>query len=338
MKIAVLGLGFMGSTHLKALYQVPDAELVAVASDDPVRLTGDLSSVQGNIGGPGEKYDFSGLNTYLRWEEAVLDPRAEVVDICLPTDLHAPAAIAALKAGKHVLLEKPMALTGEDADRVLATARETGKMVMTAQVLRFFPAYMPMADRIRSGQLGTVRSAMFRRRCAAPAWSGWSADSNRSGGGVFDLLIHDVDMCLFLFGKPTAVAAWGHEDLKAGIDAITAQLYYDNIGTVTDTGGWHHPKAYPFSMEYTVIADGGTVEYSSAGRVPTLYTASGEAQVLELPEKDGYQAEVEYFLDCVRNQRAPERCSPEDSAAAVKLTRLMVDARMRNGEKTTCNL
>ncbi len=172
----------------------------------------------------------------------------------------------------------------------------------------------------------------------APAWSGWSADSSRSGGGVFDLLIHDVDMCLYLFGKPQAVSAWGYEHLKAGIDAITAQLHYADIGSVTVTGGWHHPKAYPFSMEYTVIAEGGTVEYSSAGKPTTLYTAAGEAEVLAQPEKDGYQAEVEYFLDCVRSGRAPERCSPEDSAAAVKLTQLMVEARAKNGEKITCNL
>ncbi|MCX6623477.1 MAG: Gfo/Idh/MocA family oxidoreductase, partial [Acidobacteria bacterium] len=325
-------------THIKALLQVADAELVAVASDDPVRLTGDLSGVQGNIGGPGEKYDFSAMNRYLNWEEAVLDPEAEVVDICLPTDLHAPAAIAALRAGKHVLLEKPMALTGEDADAVLATAKETGKLVMTAQVLRFFPAYVPLADLVHQNSLGTIRSAIFRRRCAAPAWSGWSADSSRSGGGVFDLLIHDVDMCLYLFGKPTAVSAWGYEDLAGGVDFITAQLHYADIASVTVTGGWHHPKAYPFSMEYTVVADGGTVEYSSAGRPPMLYTAQGDSRALETPETDGYQAEVAYFLDCVRNQRAPEKCSPEDSAAAVKLTRLMVEARTRNGERIECNL
>lgn len=328
----------MGSTHIKALLQVPDAELVAVASDDPVRLTGDLSGVQGNIGGPGEKYDFSAMNRYLRWEEAVLDPVAEVVDICLPTDLHAPAAIAALRAGKHVLLEKPMALTGADADAVLAAAKESGKMVMTAQVLRFFPAYVPLADLLHQRKLGKVHSAIFRRRCAAPAWSGWSADSSRSGGGVFDLLIHDVDMCLYLFGKPTAVSAWGYENLAAGIDFITAQLHYDDVASVTVTGGWHHPKAYPFSMEYTVVADGGTVEYSSAGRATTLYNAAGEAVVLEQPETDGYQAEVAYFLDCVRAGTAPVRCSPEDSAAAVKLTQLMVEARKKNGERIECNL
>lgn len=328
----------MGSTHIKALRQVPDAELVAVASDDPVRLSGDLSGVQGNIGGPGEKYDFSAMNRYLRWEDAVLDPVAEVLDICLPTDLHAPAAIAALRAGKHVLIEKPLALNGKDADQVLAVARETGKLVMTAQVLRFFPAYVPLATLIRGKHLGAVRSAILRRRCAAPAWSGWSADSSRSGGGVFDLLIHDVDMCLYLFGKPVAVSAWGYENLAAGVDFITAQLHYRDIASVTVTGGWHHPKAYPFSMEYTVVADGGTVEFSSAGRPPALYDAQGEVKMLEMPETDGYQAEVAYFLDCVRSGSKPERCSPEDSAAAVKLTQLMVEARTRNGERIECNL
>ncbi|MCP5110142.1 MAG: Gfo/Idh/MocA family oxidoreductase, partial [bacterium] len=105
----MLGLGFMGRTHLQALKNIPQAEVVAVASDVPEALTGDLSSVQGNLGTSGEKFDFSGMNKYSDWKDAVADPAVEAVDICLPTHLHAPAALAAIEAGKHVLLEKPLA-------------------------------------------------------------------------------------------------------------------------------------------------------------------------------------------------------------------------------------
>jgi len=98
MRIAVLGLGFMGSTHLKALKSIPEAELVAVVSSDEKKLTGDLSSIQGNIGGPGEKMDFSRVRKYRTIDQALGDGDVEAVDICLPTDRHAPVALAALRA------------------------------------------------------------------------------------------------------------------------------------------------------------------------------------------------------------------------------------------------
>jgi predicted dehydrogenase len=199
MRIAMLGLGFMGSTHLKALKNIPDAELVAVSSADERQLSGD-----------------------------------------------------------------------------------------------------------------------------------------RSGGGIFDLLIHDVDICLHLFGPPESLSAWGHEDMPKGIDILTAEFHYPEIGTVTVSGGWHHPKSYPFSMEYTVVADGGTIEFSSAGRVPTLYKDNGEAVILPVAKKDGYQAEMEYFVDCVKRNRQPEICPAAESSLAVKLTKLMVEARKRRGETFAC--
>ncbi len=328
----------MGSTHLKAMKNLPGVELAAVASDDPVALTGDLSGVQGNIGGPGEKLDFSKVRTYSDWKDAVADPAVEAVDVCLPTHLHAPAAIGALRSGKHVLVEKPMALDAADVDRMIAEAAKARRVLMTAQVLRFWSSYRPLVERVKTGQLGPVRSALFRRRCAAPAWGKWMAERGQSGGGVFDLLIHDVDMCLHLFGAPEAVSATGYEDMPRGIDVITAELWYRNIGPVIVTGGWHHPKAYPFSMEYTVVAEGGTVEFSSAGRPATLYGADGEAREVEPPAGDAYRAEIEYFLECAAGGRRPVLCPPEESAAAVKLAKLMVEAREKKGEKIACQL
>ncbi len=338
MKIGVFGLGFMGSTHLQAWLRVPRAELAAVVSDIPKRLDGDLSDVQGNIGGPGERMDFSGLARYSDPYKALKNPEIEAVDICLPTDMHAAVAIAALEAGKHVLVEKPMALNGEEADAMIAAAKRSGRVLMAAQVVRFIPSYSVTAAMLRAGELGAIRSAIFRRRCAAPAWSQWLGKKEISGGGVFDLLIHDIDFCLHVFGAPEALSAVGYEDLPRGIDWVTAELFYPGIGGVVISGGWHHPKAYPFSMEYTVVGDCGTVEFSSAGVPPTLYRADGESQPLRLPEVDGYQAEIEYFLNCCLEGGEPEFCRPEESAAAVKLARLMGEAREKKGEKIPCRL
>jgi predicted dehydrogenase len=335
MKIAVLGLGFMGATHLKAWSQLPEAQLAAVSDGDERRLGGDLSGVRGNIGGPGERMDFSRVARYADWREAVENPKADAVDICLPTNLHAEVAIAALGAGKHVLVEKPMALDAASVDGMLEAARRSGRILMTAQVLRFFPAYRAMAELVKSRSLGMARAATFRRRCAAPAWTAWLADKSASGGGVFDLLIHDVDMCLHVFGPPEAVSAVGYEDLTRGIDCITAQFSYPQM-TVVLAGGWHHPKSFPFSMEYTVTCDGGTIEYNSAGSSPALYRADGTKTEVPADGKDGYLAEIEYFLHCCVEGKPPVDCAPEESAAAVKLTLLMLEARERQGEKIVC--
>lgn len=328
----------MGSTHLKAWGKMPGAELAAVFDFDERRLAGDLTAVQGNLGGPGEQLDFSALRKYRELDALLADAEIEAVDLCLPTDLHESVAIAALRAGKHVLVEKPMALNGAAADRMVAAAETSGRLLMTAQVLRFFPEYLALEDAVHRAGLGAMRTAIFRRRCAAPAWGGWLKDPARSGGGVFDLLIHDVDMCLHLFGSPEALAATGYVDASRNIDTLQAELFYSDGAVVTVTGGWQHSGTFPFSMEYSVTLDGGTVEYSSAGRAPTLYGGDGSEQVLPLQGGDGYAGEIGYFVDCCSSGRQPERCPPRESADAVKLMLRMLEARSRNGEKMTCRL
>jgi predicted dehydrogenase len=330
----------MGSTHLNAWRQIPGAELAAVASLDPRCLSGDLTGIQGNIGSQGQagKLDFSSVAKYTSAEEAVLDSAVEAVDICLPTHLHERIALLALGAGKHVLVEKPMALDGAAADRMIAAAGRHGRVLMAAHVVRFIPPYRAAADILRSGRLGTVRAAIFRRRCAAPAWSAWLSDPAQSGGGVFDLLIHDLDFCLHVFGRPAAVTASGYEDLPHGVDWILAQLWYPSIGAVALSGGWHHPAAYPFSMEFTIVADRGTLEFDSAATPLAEYGADGCQHALEVPAADGYRAELEYFLGCATRGEKPLACPPEESAAAVKLAHLMLESRNRNGEKIACHL
>ncbi|MGI8742185.1 MAG: Gfo/Idh/MocA family protein [Bryobacteraceae bacterium] len=338
MRIAVLGLGFMGSTHLKALRTIPGAQLAAVYSSDTAKLSGDLRGVQGNIGAPGENFDFSGVAKYSRIDALLADSSIEAIDICLPTNLHAQVAIQALRRGKHVLVEKPMALDIVECASMLAAAREHDRVLMTAQVLRFFPMYQVLAGALSPGELGPVRSAAFRRRCAAPARKAWLTDAKQSGGGVFDLLIHDVDICLRLFGMPESVSATGYVATDSGIDVIDAGLHYRGRFTAAVTGGWHHLRSFPFLMEYTVVTEGGTVDYSSAGRPPTLYHANGEEELLTMTDSDGYTAELAYFLDCCRAGKEPALCPPEESAEAVALMRLLLEARNRNGEGMQCNI
>ena len=331
MNIGIIGLGFMGSTHLRALAGIPEARLAAVADPKPRRLAGDLSDIQGNIGGPGEKYDFSSVHACRTPDEVIADTRVEAVDICLPTDLHLPVALAALRAGKHVLVEKPMALTGEECDQMIAAARQARGVLMAAQVVRFWPDYAAARELFASGRMGALRGAIFHRRCAAPVWGRWLQDRARSGGGAFDLLIHDVDYCHQLFGPPAAVTASGPEELERGVDWLVAHLEYPHRAPVVISGGWHHPRSYPFSMDFTILCEGGTLDYHSAIRRLTVYGADGTEQKPEMAEVDAYQAEMRYFIECARANRWPDRCLPEESAAAVRTALAINESRRRGG-------
>ena len=338
IRLAVLGLGFMGSTHVKALRDLPGVELVAVFSKDETKLSGDLTAVRGNIGTGGEKMDFATVSRYRDLDTLLNDSAIDAVDICLPTDLHVVVAVEAMRSGKHVLVEKPMALDGFAADRMISAASRSKRVLMAAQVLRFMAPYIALRQFAARDGMGPVRFAAFRRRCAAPGWSGWLNDPTLSGGGVFDLLIHDVDICLHLFGKPESVVASGYLDAARGIDCIDALLCYPHGGVVSITGGWHHPGAYPFCMEYTVTLEGGTVEYSSHGRPPVAYTPDGAETPLDGGARDGYTAEIGYFAECCRTGHDPELCPPRESAGAVKLMMLLLESRNRNGRKMLCRI
>ena len=335
MRIGVIGLGFMGSTHLEAYQQVWEFELAAVSSSSERKLSGDLSDVGGNLDRGGGQIDFSGAARYKRPEDLIDDPNVEAVDICTPTDLHKPLALRALAAGKHVLVEKPMALTEADCAEMVEAASSAGRVLMVAQVLRFFPAYVVARRIVHSGDLGGVRAAWFRRRCAAPAWGAWLKDPARSGGGVFDLLIHDFDYCRHLLGKPEAVSAIGAEDPEQGIDVVEAQLDYGDGVPVIISGGWHHPEIFPFSMEFTIVCDGGTLDYSSDIEGLSLYNSEGKDVPLRLPEKDGFVAELQCFVDSCRAGVGPADCLPEESAESVAMTLAMGRSRASGGAKVT---
>ncbi len=335
MRIGVIGLGFMGSTHLEAYREVEGCEIAAVASSSERKLSGDLSDVGGNLDRGGGRMDFGPAARYKRAEDLIDDPNVEAVDICTPTDLHKPLALRALAAGKHVLVEKPMALTEADCAEMIEAAKAAGRVLMVAQVLRFFPEYVAARSKILSGELGGVRAAWLRRRCAAPAWGAWLKDPARSGGGVFDLLIHDFDYCRHLLGKPDAVSAIGVEDLDRGIDVVEARLDYGDGVPVSISGGWHHPESFPFSMEFTIVCEGGTVRYSSNDAGVWLCNAEGKQVEVEQREADGFEEELQSFVDACESGIAPADCLPEESAESVAMTLAMVRSRASGGAAIT---
>src|SRR5215208_2524508 len=215
VQVAVLGAGFMGSTHAKAYAAMPDVAVAAVYAPTPDR------------GGPLAREIGS------RWTDdlqAILaEPGIDAVDICLPTPQHREVAEAALAAGKHVLLEKPIALSLGDAQALVQANEATERVFMIAHVLRFWPEYVEIARRVATGELGRPRTGFASRRQPFPAWSALFSRSDLTGGAVIDMMIHDYDALNWIFGAPQAVTARGIPNPRSGgFDQVQVLIDYDD--------------------------------------------------------------------------------------------------------------
>lgn len=321
MKIGVLGLGFMGRIHLGAYRGIPEAEIVAVASSDDRKLSGDLGLAKGNLGPQSDLINFNGVSRYRTAQELFADRQVEAVDLCVPTYVHASLAKAALQAGKHVLVEKPMALSSEECQIMIDVAQKCKKVLMVAHVVRYWPAYVMALNLVRSGKFGRLKSAFFRRECAAPTWSNWMMDRSKSGGGVFDLLIHDIDYCIYLLGKPKAIKATGTDDFERYMDHAKAQLIYDSGASVGVSGGWHASSTFPLSMGFSIVCENSKFEFQFPEKSYKLkvYPRDGAMEELSVLDNDAYQAELQAFVNACTRGRYADECPPEDSALAISV-------------------
>src|SRR5437016_9085385 len=154
IRIGIVGIGFMGMIHYLAARNLKGAKVTAVCSRDPKKLAGDWRSIRGNFGPPGEMVDLGGVKKYDRLDALLADPDIDLIDVCNPTQAHPATAVAALNASKHVLVEKAIALQPQDADAILAAARQAGKLLMVAHVLPFFPEFAYAAEVVRAGRHG----------------------------------------------------------------------------------------------------------------------------------------------------------------------------------------
>jgi predicted dehydrogenase len=329
VNIGIIGLGFMGATHIAGYARVPGVSVTAVSTSNPAVLAGDLSKIGGNIDFDSSSIDISAAKKYPRWQDLVADTRVDAVDICLPTDLHEPVTGAAMAAGKHVLCEKPMALTEADCELMIEAANKHKRVLMIGQVLRFWPEYLALQEFAASKKYGSIRSATFVRQCGLPDWSKWLPVEARSGGATLDLLIHDIDQALLLCGMPERVSA---KKLGDG-DGMMATLIYPGGPEVRIQGGWFQPGA-PLKMSFQTVAERGQIEFSAEGLF--LNDASGGRTKLEPAGPDGYQAEVAYFIECCQKQTEPSRCTPRASAQAVQVALRLKQSRSLNGEQVKC--
>jgi predicted dehydrogenase len=322
--VGVVGLGFMGRTHVAAFRAAARAghgnRLVAVCDPDPERRAGRGGGGNLATGAEAEQlFDPRAVAGYARPEELFADERVELVSICTPTDSHVDLALLALAAGKHVLVEKPLALTHPEVARLGAGARAAqarGLLCMPALCMRFWPGWEELKRAAEEGAYGALKSIAFQRLGAPPAWNpGFYRDAARTGGALIDLHLHDADFLVHLCGLPESVASTGSLD-----HVTTLYRYAPGAGPehAAAEGGWNHAPGFGFRMRYVAVFEQATLDFDF-GREPRLeLSRDGRASAVPLAADAGYEGEVRHLLDAVAG-RAELRVTVADAEAHARL-------------------
>ena len=303
IKVGIAGVGFMGMIHYLAYQKVRGAKVVALCEKDRLeRLDGDWRSIKGNFGPQGTMMDLKGISKYTDLEKMFADGNVDMVDICLPPCLHAKAAVAALKAGKHVVCEKPIALKVADAEAMVKTAQKAGKMLMIAHVLPFFPAYRFAYKTITGGKYGRLLGGDFRRVISDPLWLRDFYDPNGCGGPMVDLHIHDAHFIRLICGMPRAVQSVGRMRGEVAEFFSTQFLYDDPSLVITATSGVIHQQGRPFTNGYEIHLERATLVFDSGMGMPvTVFTADGRVTKPKFPPSDETDAFASELGEALRS-------------------------------------
>ncbi|MBQ4509703.1 MAG: Gfo/Idh/MocA family oxidoreductase [Clostridia bacterium] len=314
LRVGLVGIGGMGGCHFFNYDQVEGAEIVAVCD---VRTEMAKEKVKGR-----------GIKVYKSLSGMLNNAELDMIDICTPSYLHKDMAIKLLKKGYHVLCEKPMTLNTKDAKKLLAVAKESDKKFMVAHVVRFMAPYIYLKSVIESGELGKLIRLDMKRISGIPAWSweDWMRDEARSGGVATDLSIHDIDFVQSVLGMPDKITSYT-TGIKNNNDYVVSNLQYGDV-LVTCEGTWYNAPI-GFKATYLAVFQDGYVELSDK-----LYK-NGKEVVIDQPEAqeadlginvgndNGYLTEIQYFVDCVNNNKAIEYVTPESSAKSIELVDLI---------------
>jgi predicted dehydrogenase len=320
VNVAVVGLGFMGVTHITAYQKLPAARLVAVCDSVRLPVNGVLAGVTGNVASSGDINLGRDIKVYRALGEVLADPEVELVDLCVPTPLHPEQCIAALKAGKHVLCEKPLALSSNEARHIVQAAQSARGFFMPAMCMRFWPGWSWLKQVVTEQKYGKVQAARFRRMSETPAWSkGTYAKGNTMGGALLDLHIHDTDFVQFLFGRPASVFSTGVIRGGNSIDHVVTQYNYQAGPTVHAEGSWLLTKG--FSMSYTVLCERATLDFElSRGADALQVTEAGQIpRAVKFDEPDGYAGEIVYMIAAIQSRKPPTVVTAADGLSAVEI-------------------
>ena len=274
IRIGIVGVGFMGMIHYLAYQRLRGVKVHAICELDAVRRGGDWRTIKGNFGPPGELMDLSGVAQYADLDAMLAEGDLDLVDICLPTALHAPAAIRALSAGKHVLCEKPIALTPADGIAMVEAAGQAGRMLMIGHVLPFFPEYRFAYDAITGGAYGRIKGGHFKRIISDPLWMPRFYDPAVIGGPMLDLHVHDAHFIRLTCGMPRAVQCAGTMRGEV-VERFHAQFRFEDPEiVVTAVSGVIAQQGRPFTHGYEIYLEKATLLYDFAviGGEPVLAT------------------------------------------------------------------
>ncbi len=240
-RILLVGLGGMGKVHY-ANYQ----------------HLGGMAHVVAAVGnGDADRKTAAGFSLpfFTSITEAIQNHgEIDVVDITTPSFLHVAGCLEALQLGRDVICEKPLALRRADAEQIFDASRRVGRLVLPAHVLRYTHEYAVLHDLVASRRYGRVLGASFTRLSAVPAWArgGWLFDSKKSGGVPFDLHIHDLDMIVGLFGKPSKVESRMETgDPHVGDTYLAVSYGYKDLAVRADAGWINAP--IPFTATWRVV-------------------------------------------------------------------------------------
>lgn len=290
INIGIVGLGFMGYTHYTASQRLRGGKVTAIATRDAKKRAGDWTGIQGNFGPRGEKVDLSKVRAYADYRELINDPEIELVDVCLPTDMHEQVVSEAIAAKKHVLVEKPIAVDLKAADRMVKAAEKAGVHLMVGHVLPFFPEFKFALDMVHSGKHGKLLGAHFKRVISPPDWSGDMSDFRKLGGWGVDLHIHDNHFISLLCGRPEQVFARGLL-VDGFVNHVQSSYVFPGNGSpaVTCVSGGIAAKGHQFAHAFEIYLEKATLLYSAG-------TIGGE-EVVDRPltvitQQDGKSREV----------------------------------------------
>ncbi len=264
IRVGIVGIGFMGMIHYLAYQRVRGMRVSAICTRNRRRLAGDWRGIQGNFGPPGTKMDLGPIGRYADLDDLLADENVDLVDICLPPALHASVALRALRAGKHVFCEKPIALDVASARRMLRAAEQHNRQLLIGHVLPFFPEYAFALQAIRSGRYGRLLRAHFKRTISEPLWIKDFFNPQTVGGPVVDLHIHDAHFIRLVGGMPERLFSRGR--LRGDVvEYLTTQFVFPRRDLlITAEGGVIPQQGRPFTHGFEIQLEKATLVFDFA--------------------------------------------------------------------------
>lgn len=326
MKIGIIGCGGMGTTHYlswKALSTQMDVEVVALADCREEFLEKAAAN-------------FPKAKKYPSGMDLIENEELDIVDICLPSYMHAEHAIAAMNKGMNLFLEKPVCLTEEDGKKILEVEKKTGVKAMVGQVLRSFGEYNYLKDVYENHMYGNLKSLVMQRLSGNVDWGydDWFQDEERSGSVVLDLHIHDLDYIRYLLGEPKDFNVHATTYDNGMINQIITSYEFDDV-FVTAEGLWDVSAKLPFKASYRASFDDATVVFDctkapalnvyrkdGAIEIPSVnleYEAESNEAGINISNLGPYYSEIKYFAECVRDGKTIELAPLEEGVKSVEL-------------------